>query len=141
MTTGQRLDAFRLAEDNLESADEPTKKEFGRLKEDLQFWSTALNDQNASEQDKAEAMERLPALENALLELATSDNTAGEVSSQSTNLNEQNKAPDQASIQNKTLSEGSGDSEGAGNRPSIPVLDSEGNEVQQTQEDYFEESR
>ena len=141
MTTGQRLDAFRLAEDNLESADEPTKKEFGRLKEDIQFWSTALNDQNASEQDKAEAMERLPALENALLELATSDNTAGEVSSQSTNPNEQNKAPGQASLQNQTLSEGSGDSEGVGDRPSIPVLDAEGNEVQQTQEDYFEESR
>jgi hypothetical protein len=139
MTTGQRLDAFRMAEDNLESADEPTKKEFGRLKEDIQFWNGVISDKEASEQDKAEAAQRLPDLENALLEIAT-----GGVSSQSTNQNEQNQAANQSTIPAQEVPATSAESEGAGAggpQPTIRVKTMEGEEVDQTENDYIGESR
>lgn len=137
MTTGQRLDAFRMAEDNLESADDTTKKEFGRLKEDIQFWNGVINDKEASEQDKAEAAQRLPDLENALLEIAT-----GGVSSQSTNQNDQDQAANQTTEPTQEVPATGAASEGAGTGgPSIRVKTMEGEEVDQTKEDYSAESR
>ena len=50
MTVGQRRDAFRLAEDNAEaSGDENQKKEFARLKEDVDFWHSVLSDTESNE--------------------------------------------------------------------------------------------
>ena len=134
MTTGQRLDAFRLAEDNLAGASENEVKEFGRLKDDINFWNSVLNDKDSNEQDRAEAEQRLPALENALLDLAT-------VSSQSTNQNDQNQTPNQTPLSTQEVPTGSAEGQGAGTRPTIRVKTMDGEEVDQTQEDYLAESR
>lgn len=137
MTTGQRLDAFRMAEDNLESADEPTKKEFGRLKEDIQFWNGVLSDKESSEQDRAEAAQRLPDLENALLEIAT-----GGVSSQSTNQNEQNQATNQSTLPTQEVPATSAAGEGVGTGvQTIRATNADGTQADYSQEDYAEESR
>ena len=135
MTTGQRLDAFRLAEDNLAEASESEVKEFNRLKEDIQFWNSVLNDKDSNEQDRAEAEQRLPALENALLDLAT-------VSSQSTNPNDQNQTPNQASVSSQEVSATGATGQGTGaGEPFTIVRNMDGEEVTQTEQDYINESR
>jgi hypothetical protein len=135
MTTGQRLDAFRLAEDNLAGASESEVKEFGRLKDDINFWNSVLNDKDSNEQDRAEAEQRLPALENALLDLAT-------VSSQSTNQNDQNQTPNQTSVSSQEVSATGATGQGTGaGEPFTIVRNMDGEEKIQTERDYINESR
>ena len=125
MTVGQRRDAFRLAEDNAEaSGDETYKKEFARLKEDVDFWHSILSDTESNEQDKAEAKAKLPALEGSLLDLATAPVEAKSL----------NQAP--ANDQDQPPSQGTGTGE-----PFIIVRNFNGEEVIQTERDYINESR
>ena len=140
MTVGQRRDAFRLAEDNAEaSGDENQKKEFARLKEDVDFWHSVLSDTESNEQDKAEAKAKLPALEGSLLDLATAP-----VEDKSLNqaANEQNQPPSQASVSNQEVSPTSPESSRTGKgTPFTVVRTMDGGETTQTEQDYINESR
>ena len=140
MTVGQRRDAFRLAEDNAEaSGDENQKKEFARLKEDVDFWHSVLSDTESNEQDKAEAKAKLPALEGSLLDLATAP-----VEEKSLNqaANEQNQPPSQASVSNQEVSPTSPESSRTGEgTPFTVVRTMDGGETTQTEQDYINESR
>ena len=140
MTVGQRRDAFRLAEDNAEaSGDENQKKEFARLKEDVDFWHSVLSDTESNEQDKAEAKAKLPALEGSLLDLATAP-----VEEKSLNqaANDQNQPPSQASVSNQEVSPTSPESSRTGEgTPFTVVRTMDGGETTQTEQDYINESR
>lgn len=138
LSTSQRRDALRLAEDNIElSGDEATKKEFARLKEDLDFWHSALSDKEASEQDKAEAKAKLPELEAALLDLATTP-----VEAKGLNQNDQNQTPNQTPVPSQEVSPTSATSQGTGaGEPFTIVRTMGGEEIIQTERDYINESR
>lgn len=141
LTVGQRRDALRLAEDNAEaSGNEAHKKEFARLKEDVEFWHSVLSDTEANEQDKAEAKAKLPELEGHLLDLATAP--VEEKSLNQATANDQNQTPSQASVSNQEVSPTGTESLGTGEgAPFTVVRTMDGGEVQQTEQDYFNESR
>jgi hypothetical protein len=139
LTTGQRRDAIKEARINLRDASPEAQSEFVDLTNDIEFWNAILNDKDSTEQDKAEAMERLPALDNALLELATNPN---QVSSQSPNPNDQNQTANQSTVPTQEVPSTGAASEGAGaGVQTIRATNADGTQANYSQEDYAEESR
>lgn len=139
LTTGQRRDAVKEARANLKEASPEDKESFDELANDIEFWTVILNDKDSTEQDKAEAMERLPALDDALLELATNPN---QVSSQSPNPNDQNQAANQTTVPTQEVSATGAAGEGAGaGVQTIRATNADGTQADYSQEDYAEESR
>lgn len=139
LTTGQRRDAIREVNFKFRKASPETQAEVSGIVDDARFWAAILNDKDSTEQDKAEAMDRLSALDNALLELATNPN---QVSSQSTNPNDQNQTANQTTLPTEKVSSTSATGEGAGTGiQTIRATNADGTQTDYSQEDYAAESR
>ena len=140
MTTGQRRDAIKEANFNFRKASPEAQAKVNELVDDIRFWEAILNDKDSNEQDKAEAMERLPDLEDALLELATAPVEAKGLNQ--TTANDQNQTPNQTPVPSQEVSPTSATSQGTGaGEPFTIVRTMGGEEIIQTERDYINESR